>query len=233
MWRRMVLAAAICASGMGATTALAESATPHISLTGTGQIAVAPDMAHITIGMAQEAKTAADAMEMISVAMAAVMDRLMQAGIAEEHMQTGSLRLDQRFSRDNDAPRKVVGYATYADVQVQVYALDDLGQVLDAVVRDGASQMNGLRFDVADKAPHLDAARRAAVADALQKAQVFTDAAGVSVGQIMSISEGGASHRPMPMMTEAAFDSMSRSVPIATGELKINATVAITWGLAE
>jgi uncharacterized protein YggE len=35
------------------------------------------------------------------------------------------------------------------------------------------------------------------------------------------------------MMTEAAFDSMSRSVPIAAGELTINATVAITWGLAE
>lgn len=126
-----------------------------------------------------------------------------------------------------------MGYAAFADIQVQVFDLDILGSVLDAAVRDGANQMNGLRFEIADKAPHLVAARRAAVADARAKADVYADAAGTKLGSIILIAEGGNASMPSPMMAEASFDSASRSVPIAAGELQISARVSIVWELAD
>ncbi len=230
MLRSMILATAI---GVMGVTAQAAETTPTISVNGTGMVAVAPDMAHITVGVVQEAITAAEAMTMMSDAMAAVMAQMTAAGIDDADMQTGSLRLDQRYENDINGSRKPAGYAAYADIQVQVVDLDMLGAVLDAAVRDGANQMNGLRFDVADKAPHLDAARRAAVADALAKAAVYSSAAGVALGDLMSISEGSSGGRPMPMMAEAAFDSARRSVPIAAGELTISASVSIVWALNE
>lgn len=230
MIRGILFAAALCTSGFVTTTqAAAEAAQMRVQ--GQGVIAVAPDMARITLGVVQEAKTAADAMDAMSTAMAAVMDQMTAAGIDPKHVQTGSLRLDQRYENYNDGPRKPVGYAAYADIQVQVFDLDILGAVLDAAVRDGANQMNGLRFDIADKAPHLIAARRAAVADARAKAEVYADAAGTTLGPIMVIAEGGNVSMPSPMMAEASFDSASRSVPIAAGELQISANISMVWGL--
>lgn len=232
MTRGLLFAALLCASGLGdATQAMAETAQMRVQ--GEGVIAVAPDMARITLGVLQEAPTAAAAMDAMSDAMAAVMEQMTAAGIDPKHVQTGSLRLDQRFEHLNNGRRKPLGYAAYADIQVQVFDLDILGAVLDAAVRDGANQMNGLRFDVANRAPHLMAARRAAVADARAKAEVYAEAAGTTLGPIMLIAEGEAARAPMPMMAEASFDSASKSVPLAAGELQVSATISMVWGLSD
>ncbi len=228
MKKQFAMIAMLCAM---AAPALAESATPQISVTGQGQIAVAPDMAHITLGVVEEARTAAAAMEAMSTAMDAVMDRLTAAGIDPKDVQTGSLRLDQRYEHYDNNRREVIGYTAYADVKLRVFDLDLLGRVLDAAVRDGANQMNGLRFDVADRAPYLTQARQSAVADARAKAEVYADAAGVGLGDLQVMSEGGSSHRPSPMMAEASFDMAARSVPIAAGELTISASVSMVWAL--
>lgn len=232
MTRGLLFAAVLCTGGLlGATQAMAETAQMRVQ--GHGAIAVAPDMARMTLGVVQEAQTAAGAMDAMSTAMAAVMDQMTAAGIDPKHVQTGSLRLDQRYDNFDGGQRKPVGYTAYADIQVQVFDLEILGAVLDAAVRDGANQMNGLRFDIADKAPHLTAARRAAVADARAKAEVYADAAGTTLGPIMLISEGDTTSTPSPMMAEAAFDSASRSVPIAAGELQITANIGMVWELAD
>lgn len=214
-------------------TAVAQTASPLISVTGEGAAQVTPDMARITLGVVKEAGNAADAMDAMSEAMAGILAQLSAAGVDPAHVQTSNLRLDQRFDDFGDGPRKPIGYAAYADVQVQVYDLANLGAILDAAVRDGANQMNGLQFDVADPAPYLIAARKAAVADARAKAEVFSQAAGLQLGPILAISESGADAGPMPMMAEASFDAMSRAVPISAGELTITASVAIRWALAE
>lgn len=93
---RVFFAALLCIGGMlGVTQAAAETAQMRVQ--GNGVIAVAPDMARITLGVVQEARTAAEAMDGMSIAMAAVMDRMTAAGIDPKHVQTGSLRLDQRY----------------------------------------------------------------------------------------------------------------------------------------
>ena len=225
-------AQALCMNGMVAGTAFAQNAQPHINVTGTGTVTATPDMAHITLGVVQEANTAAAALDAMSMAMDAVLDNLRAAGIAPEYMQTGTLRLDPRYSDYAEGKaREVIGYSANTDVNVQVYDLGSLGMVMDAAVLDGANQMNGLRFDVADRAPFLTGARQAAVADAVAKAQVYTQAAGATLGPIMMISEGQDNSGPMPMMAEMAFDSASRSVPIAAGEMSISATISMIWAI--
>jgi len=224
-----MIAAVLCAP-MFAGAAQAEG---QINVQGTGVVAVAPDMALITLGVVQDGDTAARAMDAMSAAMEGVMAQMTTAGIDPKHVQTGSLRLDQRYENYDGGSRQPVGYSAYADIRVQVFDLAILGAVLDAAVRDGANQMNGLQFDVADRAPHLTAARKAAVADAAAKAQVYAGAAGVNLGGLMQIAEGSNRGGPMPMMAEASFDSASRSVPIAAGELTISASITMTWALLE
>jgi uncharacterized protein YggE len=234
MTRGLLLALVFCGSGIfGATQAIADGSQTQMraqmQVQGEGRI----DMARITLGVMQEAKTAAEAMAAMGVAMAAVMAQMTAAGIDPKHVQSGSLRLDPRYENYDGGSRKPVGYAAFADIEVQVFDLEILGAVLDEAVRDGANQMNGLRFDVADKAPHLIAARRAAVADARAKAEVYADAASTQLGVLILVSEGGNASRPSPMMAEASFDSASRSAPIAAGELSINASISMVWELVD
>ncbi len=224
--------AALCMTGLWAGAAMGEGGQPQINVIGTGTVLATPDMAHITLGVSQDAGTAAAALDAMSVAMEAVLGQLRDASIAPEHMQTSNLRIDQRYSDYVDGQtRKVVGYTAASDVQVQVYDLENLGLVLDAAVRDGANQMNGLTFDVADRAPFLTAARQAAVADARAKAEVYSNAAGATLGPIMLISEAGNNAAPMPMMAEMSFDAVRSAVPVAAGELSISATLTMVWAL--
>lgn len=211
----------------------AEGVQPQITVTGEGAVSVTPDMARITLGVVQEAPTAAEAMAAMNEAMRGVLSKLTEVGVDAKHIQTGNLRLDQTYESSSNGTVKSAGYAARTDVQVQVYDLGELGAILDAAVRDGANQMNGLQFDVADRKPVLTAARQAAVADARAKAEVYTEAAGVSLGSILVISETGANIGPEPMMAGMSFDSGERSVPVSAGEMTIGANITMVWALGE
>ncbi len=210
------------------TPAIAE--TPQITVAGEGEIAVAPDLARISLGVTHQALTATEAMDLMGADLARVLDRLRASGVAPSDMQTSGLRLDILRDYKNTGVPRVTGYTANSNIAVTIRDLDDLGAVLDALIEDGANQLSGLQFDVADRAPHLTAARQAAVADARSKAEIFATAAGHTLGPVQMIREAGQTARPMPMM-EMRMAADSGPVPIAEGEIIIRADVAITYAL--
>ncbi|MCB5199744.1 SIMPL domain-containing protein [Loktanella sp. TSTF-M6] len=214
-------------TGILAGPAFAQAA--RVTMQGTGEVSATPDLARVSLGVSHQAPTAAAALAQMSTDMTAVLASLSDAGITGADVQTSALRLDviQDYDRDNNVSR-VTGYRASTDVSVTVTALDRLGEVLDAVVQSGANQMNGLTFDVSNRQTLLDEARRAAVADAMRKAALYTDAADVALGRLTSLSEAGMNAAPAPMMRMAMEDAMS--VPIAEGEVTISASVTMTWG---
>ena len=102
-----------------------------------------------------------------------------------------------------------------------------VGAALDALVAAGANQMNGLNFSIKDPAPLLAKARTEAVADARLRAQQYAAAAGVTLGQILSISESGGAEPPRPMYRVMAM--AADSVPVAAGEESVSASVTLVW----
>ena len=101
-----------------------------------------------------------------------------------------------------------------------------VGATLDALVAAGANQMNGLNFTIKDPAPLLARARTDAVADAKLRAQQYAAAAGVALGPIQALSEGGG-EAPRPMYRVMAM--AAAPTPIAAGEESVNASVTIVW----
>ena len=125
----------------------------------------------------------------------------------------------------------IKGYIAANTVSVRVRALDSLGGLLDAAVKDGANTLNGVEFGLQQPEPVMNEARKAAVADAKARAELIAGAAGVKLGAIKSITEGGAAPMPMPMMRMAA-DAAAGAVPVASGEVGTTAQVTIVWTLA-
>jgi hypothetical protein len=204
-----------------------------LTVTGTGQVVGSPDMARLSLGVLAQARTAAQAVRDMSADMEKVMASLTAAGVAQEDIQTSGLRVDVQQSYDEATQSsRITGYIAAIDVSIQVLDLSKLGQTLDAVVQEGANQMNGLRFDLQDREPALNDARRAAVADALAKAALYAQAAGMALGPVQSLTEGVASSgTPQPMM-RMAMDS-TENVPVAAGQITISADVTVTWAFGE
>lgn len=217
--------------GLLALPAIADEDVRQITVTGEGRVNAAPDMAVLQLGVSREARKASDAMREASKAAAAVLAQVEKAGIEARDVQTANVSLSPRWQNDNNTAPRVVGYIASNDLTVRVRDLDSLGALMDGVVSDGANQMNGLSFDIAEPRPLQDQARQAAVADARSQAELLAQAAGVSLGVVMTISESGGFRPPMAMARGAMMDSSA--VPIAAGELELNASVTIVFSIAD
>jgi uncharacterized protein YggE len=128
-------------------------------------------------------------------------------------------------------PGTIVGYDASNQVTVKVRDLRKLGDALDAFVATaGANNLQGVSFDFNDPAPIMDEARRKAVADARRKAALYAEGAGVKLGPIQSISEGGG-YYPQPVYAMSRMAEMKAAVPVAPGESRISANVSLTYEL--
>ena len=213
-------------------TSLAEESR-QITVTGEGRVDAAPDMALITLGVTHQADAARDAMAATSDAVARILTRLDQLGLAARDVQTRRITLNPVWANeryDSDKPPKIVGFTAANTVAIRVRALDQLGEVLDAVVADGANTFNGLQFLIADPDPLMDEARKRAVADAMARAALLAEAAGVTLGPVRSIDEHGGGGGPVMMEMAAA---RSGGVPIASGEVSLTASVTMVFDIAD
>lgn len=233
MLRSLVLGALAVMTLGAAPVEAAEEAPRRLVVTGNGEASGRPDLARISTGVVVQADTASAALAENTRAMSAVLDQLAASGVAEADVQTSQFAVTPLYERVERAqqsqPPRIVGYQVSNQVTVQVRDLDRLGATLDALVGAGANQLNGLSFEIADPKPLLEQARDAAVADARAKAERYATAAGVTLGRVLSIEEGGV-HVPRPMM-RAAEAMAASAVPIAPGESEISASVTMVFAI--
>jgi uncharacterized protein YggE len=240
MRRAFVTTAAVALLSGAIATAVYAQPTPSepagtpginrsISVSGTGRAEVAPDVAVLTLGVTSDGPTAREALDKNNQSMTAVIEALKTLGFGVTDMQTSGLSLSAQYDY-NVQPAKLTGYQAVNGVTLRVKDIARLGEILDLVVSAGANQVNGLTFDVADKAKALNDARLKAVADAKAKAELMAGAAGVSVGRVISISEGYiSSPGPVPVQTMRA--EAASSVPIASGQVGLEAQVSVVFEL--
>jgi uncharacterized protein YggE len=211
--------------------ALAEDAA-LITVTGEGHVEARPDMATVTLGVVTQGANAAEAMAANSVQLAAVLERLRASGIEERDIQTSGLTLNANWQQTEiDPAPRIMGYQASNMLTVRVRKLDGLGPVLDQTIADGANTFNGLSFGLSDPAPSMNEARKRAVADAIARATLLTEAAGVTLGPVVSITEGGGYGAPAPMYRIEA-DAAS-PVPVAAGEVSSSASVTMVFKIGE
>ncbi|WP_103334582.1 SIMPL domain-containing protein [Pseudotabrizicola formosa] len=227
-----LVATLLSATALTAVQAQTTAPTAQITVTGEGVVDGIPDIATLSLGVTTTGETAAAAMAGNTEALTAVMARLKAAGIADRDMQTTNLSVNPNWTGyDNGARQRIDGYTASNQLTVRIRDLDGLGQVLDAAIQDGANTLNGLSFGLSEPRPALDAARKAAVEDARARATLLVEAAGASLGPIVSITEGGGYMPPQPMFRQSA-DSAG-AVPVAAGEVATTASVTIVFEIAQ
>ena len=222
----------VLAAGLALAGPVAAQEVPRqITVMGSSQVDAAPDRATITAGVETQAPTAAGALEANSKAMAEVFAALEAAKVAKRDMQTSQLNLNpvyEPFREGAEAPPQVVAYQASNMVTVVVRDLASLGQLIDALAGAGANRLYGIGFEVSEPRPAVDAARREAVADARAKAELYAEAAGVTLGPVVTIRENIGMGGPEPLRAKAAMEMVA---PVAEGTVTLTADVEVVYGI--
>ncbi len=208
----------------------AEIQTPQITVTGNGQVSVRPDMAVVVFGVQKVGPTARQALDENNNAMKKVIALLKEAGIEEKKIKTSGFSIQPQFDYRNNSsrPAEIIGYQVRNSVTVEVGDLSLLGSLLDKAVDAGLNEGGQISFTNQDIKTLMRQAEAKAVKDAIEKAQLMAEAAGVKTGRIISIQESGGSMPVGPMVKRLAFDAEASSVPIENGENTYQANVTVT-----
>jgi uncharacterized protein len=209
------------------------STTPPIrslSATGNGLIYIVPDVAYINIGVRTDSDEVSTALSNNNIQANEVSKALQALGVDAKDIQTSSFNVYPMsdYGPDGQISRKY--FVVENTVYITVRDLTKLGELLDAVVRSGANTINGISFDVLDKASALAQARDMAISKAKAEAESIASAAGVKLGSLQSITvnqSGGAT----PIYDAKGYGGMApaSSVPVSAGQLVITMDANLTY----
>jgi len=215
---------------VGPTMAQTETGTNSnehtLSVSGTGTVKVAPDVADVQLGVQVTRETAKAARDDAAVAMNAVIDALHSLGIADADIQTSYINVGPVY--DYNSGQKITGYQVSNTVNVHVRDLSKLADVIDTTVAAGANTVNSVTFDVSNRSDLEQQARTAAVKDARAHADTLAAAAGVTISGVSSISETQMA-TPFPYAMAAGVAADSKSTPVMPGTSSVSLTVSVVY----
>jgi len=220
-----------------ATAAVAQVPPPppiagtRLDLVAEGTSTRVPDVAEIGAGVVTQAADASAAMAENARRMTAVIAALRSAGVAERDVRTSSLNLNPQYRYDNDKPPMLTGYQASNRVSVRFRDMVRVGRIVDALVAQGANQIDGPNLVVDKPDAALDEARNSAVAKARARATLYAAATGLRVKRIVSISEAQAGYNPPPPMPMMMRAQAKADTPVVAGEQTLSVTLNVTFEL--
>ena len=238
--KRVLAAALLLNAASLPTVASAQQATINQTITGTrldisavGEVTRVPDLATISAGVVSRAATASAALQDTATRTARVREALRRAGIADRDIQTGSINLSPQYTYANNQPPKLDGYSASNQLIVRFRDIAGTGKILDALVAEGANQINGPNLSVDKPEAALDEGRAQAVATAKARAELYARSLGLRVVRVVSVSESGgyAPPPPMPPIVMMAARGERDQTAIEPGEQKLQVSVQMTFEL--
>jgi uncharacterized protein len=231
----LLLGAAALPASAGAQPAVAITqsiAGTRLDLSASGDVTRVPDLAIITAGVVARSVTASGALQQAATRMQPVRAALKAAGIADRDIQTSNINLNPEYVYENNQPPKLNGYSATNQVTVRFRDIANAGKILDALVAEGANQIDGPNLTIEHPEAALDEARTRAVANGRARAELYARSLGQRVARIVAVSESGGSYPvppPMPMAMRASADAASTKID--PGEQKLQVTLAMTFEL--
>ena len=206
-----------------------------VTVSGEGTARAAPDEATVRFGVVTEAQTAEAARQQNAEASSRAMNAAREL-VDEDQIRLETLRLQPRYDYSDDE-RELIGYEAERTAVVEVDDLDVLPRLVARVVERGANRLEGISYDLSDRAPVRREALQEAARDARDKAQILAQSLDVSVGEVVQISERDY-NSPQPRFratAEMARGDAAQAAPepdaYAPGEIEVTANVQVAFAL--
>jgi uncharacterized protein YggE len=164
-----------------------------LTVSATGRADTRPDEARLQLGVQSLAPSAGDASRLNREKMDRVTAALSRLGVRPDDLQTRNLSLQRidygpergRFRADNV-------------LEVKLRDMTRVGEAVTVATEAGANVLSGPELRVSDRETANRSAYAAAYRAARSRAEAYADAAGLEIGRVLSIHDGGESHAPPP-----------------------------------
>lgn len=238
---KQLFAALVLAAAIPAAPATAQAADPvtqtiagtRLDINVTGEVTRVPDLAVINAGVVTRSATATGALQDNAQRMDRVVAALKAAGIADKDIQTSSISLNAEYRYPENQAPQLTGYTASNQVTIRFHDIRSSGKILDALVREGANQINGPDMTIEHPEEALDEARAKAVAAGRARAELYAHSLGMRVVRVVYVSESGGNYAPpppappRPMMAGAERASTN----IEPGEQKLQVNLSMIFEL--
>ena len=208
---------------------------PVLIASGNASVMAVPDQATVRLGIVRQAAVAQTAQEQANTAAQEILNAVQKAGVSANQIQTARLVLTPIFAprapESRDAPR-IVAYNATNTISIRLDNLSIVGAVIDAGLKAGANQLEGVVFGLRNDLPSRQQALRQAVEEARSKAQVMAEAARVGLGEVLEVSEGGVSILDHEPVLAGRVMAAAAGPPVSPGEIEVRASVTIRYRIA-
>lgn len=199
-----------------------------ISVQGTGQLEMAPDVAYIQLAVITEAATVSGAQKENASLANKVYDRLTAGGIEQDYIKTSQYSVIPLYTQNDgksNTPPSIRGYQIINGFTVTVNAAR-AGEIIDMALQAGVNQVENVRFGKLDESESKKAVLRMAVSDALAKAESIAAALGKQVSRVRTVTESGV-YVQFPEMIRYNKSADGGATPISPGYMHLNANVQL------
>ena len=157
-----------------------------VQVFGSALVRVSPDLASLSFAVIRKAAHPREAFSAVKAAAAEVTRFLREAAVTDA--QSSRVTLEE-VTRYVDGERRFDGYRARIGFNAMIGELDRLEGIITGVVDAGANKIEGLTFQTSSLKALRARARRAAVQAAREKAQLYAEAAGVTLGAVVAIED--------------------------------------------
>lgn len=243
----VALAGGLLAGGSAAATLInpstpayaadSESQQNTITVTGSGEVSVKPDVAYLSLGVETTAATAKEAQAKNAASLQKLSTLLKDTWkINPADIQTSQFYVQPNYTYNDKDGQKVTGYTAYHTLRVKYKDLEKIGQLLDAASNAGANRIDNVTFTVENPDQYQEQVITKAMADAGVKAGIIAKAAGRGLGIVVNVVQNDGGYTPivkqgeMLMAGSSASDSAA-STAIETGELDVKTTLTVQYSM--
>jgi uncharacterized protein YggE len=240
-YRAIALTAAFFMQPILSAQSIAERVEPQprtVVVTGNGEAAAAPDQAIVRLGASAQTAEAETSHQRVSEIMNKALEAIEKLGVPKKAIRTSGLSLQPVYASDKipnpgEGPR-VSGFRAANTLQI---TLDDpglVGKVIDAGLRAGANELQGVSFGLKNDLPQRTAALTAASQEARVKAQTIAKALDLELGGVREVNEGGVHVMPQNEYFGGARMMAAQAnvrTPVEPGEVRVQASVTVHYDI--
>jgi uncharacterized protein len=222
--------ALIAAALLTLASAVSAQTPDVIVVTGSATVQHAPDIAFVTVSVETRARTPRDAQRQNADAVSAVLKKLADAGVPRDALKTVGVSIQQQY--DNNGRRVPTDVLARNTVEIATPDVARAGELADTAVQGGATALEGIRFDLKNRAGAEHEAIAQAVRDGAARAEVIAAAARRSLDRVIRIEDGrGAGNEPRPMMAMRVAAAPASATVAEPGLIEIHADVTLTYAM--
>jgi uncharacterized protein YggE len=205
---------------------------PVLVVSGSSEVLAEPDEAVVRLGIVKQANVAETAQQQANQVAEEILKAIGGVGVPSKDIQTSRLVLSPVYGRD--AERRIVSYNATNTVSVRLGNLSIVGNVIDAGLKAGANELEGVQFHLKNELPSREQALREAVQEARGKAQAMAEALRVNLAEVLEATEGGVTVSPRVQALQAVAGTRPATpTPVSPGEIEIRANVTLRYRITQ